>query len=237
MTAKDGDEVDTMGDVTINWVEDARVLTTTVSSATEYLIVDGDGDDDDDGNISVSLRLFDQYGNGIRQNSAGDAYIVTMTLDPEGHATDYVPTDDDDTTDADEGQQTSKTPSVSSSSSRRGMARALFAVDNIDRDTHELTVTFTVTQPARNANGGLDSVEDDVNNPDSLGVQLTYEAAPTDGDTRFADVAVASPRPRTMWSRPMCTWRPTRRTVTTPKSQSIRPTEALTPHRPLTGPP
>ena len=31
--------------------------------------------------ISVSVRLYDQYGNGIRQNAAGDAYQITLTLD------------------------------------------------------------------------------------------------------------------------------------------------------------
>ena len=43
------------------------------------MTVDGDGNDDD-ANINVSVRLYDQYGNGIRQNAAGDAYYVEMGI-------------------------------------------------------------------------------------------------------------------------------------------------------------
>ena len=180
--SEDGDEADTTGMVSINWVEDARVLTTTKSSATDYVIVEGMNIENHDANISVSLRLFDQYGYGIRQNAAGDAYIVTMSLDPDGHATDYVKdrTDDEDTGNTTEGRQLSKNPNVSSSSSRRGMARALFAVDNILANQHELEVTFTVEQPIRNEDGGLDSTPDVEGDEDTLGVQITYEKVRTD---------------------------------------------------------
>ena len=151
MTAKTAMTTDTMGMVMINWVEDDPVLTTTTSSATEYVIVDGDGDDDDDGNISVSVRLFDQYGNGIRQNAASDAYDVVMTLPAEGHETDTDP----DTDGYQAGDGIVKNPSVSSSSSRRGMARALFAVNKIGEATHSLQIAFDVRQPERNSDGEL----------------------------------------------------------------------------------
>ena len=170
--SEDSDNADTMGMVMINWVEDDPVLTTVTSSATEYVIVDGDGDDDDDGNISVSVRLFDQYGNGIRQNAAGDAYNVEMTLPATGHETDTDP----DTDGYQAGDGIVKNPSVSSSSSRRGMARALFAVNKIGEATHSLQIAFDVRQPERDSDGDLvDSVVDDVNDPDTLGVQINQQ--------------------------------------------------------------
>ena len=89
----DSDEADTTGTTRFNWVEDDAVYHHTTSSATEYVLVDGDGDADDDANISVSVRLYDQYGNGIRQNAAGDAYIVTMTL-PTTRSYDRLRSDD-----------------------------------------------------------------------------------------------------------------------------------------------
>ena len=188
MTAKTATNLNTTGMVRINWVEDARVLTTTKSSATDYVIVEGMNIENHDANISVSLRLFDQYGYGIRQNAAGDAYIVTMDLNETGHTTDYVKDRDDDeaTGNITQGRQLSKNPNVSSSSSRRGMARALFAVDNIAETQHSLAVTFTVEQPVRNDDGGLDSRPDDVNDPETLGVQITYVDVLT-------DVAVGEP--------------------------------------------
>ena len=51
-------------------------------SVTEYVIVDGDGDADDDANISVSARLLDQYGNGIRVDENGNAYRIIADASP-----------------------------------------------------------------------------------------------------------------------------------------------------------
>ncbi len=124
--SEDDSDADTEDTTRFNWVEDDAVYDHTTSSATEYVLVDGDGDADDDGSINISVRLYDQYGNGIRQNAAGDAYVVTMTLLSASHMTDIDP----DTTGIQEGDVV-KTPTVSSSSSRRGMARALFAVNQI----------------------------------------------------------------------------------------------------------
>ena len=184
----------TMGDVSFNWIELAPTYQKTETSGTEYVLVDGDGDDDDDATVSVTVRLYDQYGNGIRQNAAGDAYIVTATLVDTGHATDY---DEDE-----EGRQTTKTPSVSSSSSRRGMARALFAVDNIEASAgaHTLTVNFMVHQLERNADGELVDDDDDGNpdiatdavdsDVDAVMTDVYVEAKASDGDDKQVEVAM-----------------------------------------------
>ena len=179
--SEDGDELDTTGMIRINWVEDARVLTTTTSSATDYVIVEGMNVENHDANISVTLRLFDQYGNGIRQNPAGDAYNVLLSLPVDGHMTDADPDTPDRQT------PNTKNPSVSSSSSRRGMARALFAVDNIAEVTHSLQITFAVRQPQRNAATG-DLVDSDGNLAN--GIQIMYEIAPQAGETTFGAVNV-----------------------------------------------
>ena len=95
-------------------------------------------DADDDANISVSARLFDQYGNGIRVDENGDAYrSITLTLPEDGHMTDPDP-DTDGLPGNNYIDGVVKTPTISSSSSRRGMARALFAVNHIAAGTHSV---------------------------------------------------------------------------------------------------
>ena len=122
----------TMGDTSFNWVEDTRIYQKTDISATKYVLVEGTNIDNHDVTISVSARLYDQYGTGIRVDENGNAYRILLTIDGNGpagsgeHTTDINPNMPDVQT-----GDLVKGPSISSSSSRRGMARALFAINNI----------------------------------------------------------------------------------------------------------
>ncbi len=83
--------VNTMGSTSFNWVEDARTYEQTDISATDYVLVEGANTDNHDVNISVSARLLDQYGAGIRVDGNGNAYQITLTLASAGHMTDADP--------------------------------------------------------------------------------------------------------------------------------------------------
>ena len=173
----------TMGSVSFNWVEDTRVYQKTTVSATEYVLVEGTNIDNHDVSISVSARLFDQYGNGIRVDENGNAYRITLTLAQEGHETDINAVQ----TGIQRGPVV-KTPTISSSSSRRGMARALFAVNNIEAGTHSLTVAYAIADAAVDGDGELiDDVNDVAEEPVTLGVQIRYEAVATN-PTGMTDV-------------------------------------------------
>ncbi len=184
-----GGIVNTTGSTTFNWVEDTRVYQKTTISATQYVLVDGDGDADDDGNISVTARLLDQYGAGIRVDENGNPYRITLTLSGT-NGTDYQIDTDPDTTGIQATGAVTKTPSISSSSSRRGMARALFAVNQIARSTHGLNVNYQIADAEVNASGDL--VDSDTTTP---GVQPNYEnltdaaaSGSTDPDTADSDI-------------------------------------------------
>ena len=163
-----GGTANTMGSTMFNWVEDTRIYQKTTLSATNYVLVDGDGDDDDDANISVSARLLDQYGSGIREDENGNAYRITLTLGGT-NGTDYSIDTDPDQTGVQDTAAVTKTPSISSSSSRRGMARALFAVNNIAVATSGLNITSQVANADVDADGNL--VDSDATTD---GIQVTY---------------------------------------------------------------
>ncbi len=141
------------------------------------MLVEGTNIDNHDVSISVSARLYDQYGAGIRVDENGNAYQIRLTIDGNGPAG-----SGEHTTDIDPnmtGVQTGdlvKIPSISSSSSRRGMARALFAVNNIAADTHDLDVAYAVFDATINMEGELvDAMPDVADNPATLGLQITWE--------------------------------------------------------------
>ena len=135
-------EANTMGFTSFNWVEDTRVYQETDISSTEYVVVAGGGGVNDDANISVSARLLDQYGAGIRVDENGNAYRITLTLPTDGHMTDAIPADCRNR----QHDPIVKMPTISSSSSRRGMARALFAVN---QHRSEGKNTLVITYPDR----------------------------------------------------------------------------------------
>ncbi len=171
----EGTVVNTTGSVTFNWVEDTRIYQKATISATDYVLVDGDSDiNDDDANISVSARLLDQYGSGIRVDENGNAYQITLTLSGT-NGTDYSIDTDPDTDGVQDTEAVTKTPSISSSSSRRGMARALFAVNNIAASTHGLNVTYSVADANVDAEGNLADADNDATN----GIQPVYAAVGT----------------------------------------------------------
>nr|MCQ3805518.1 S-layer homology domain-containing protein [Acidimicrobiia bacterium] len=186
----EGSVVNTTGSTTFNWVEDTRIYQKTTIEATNYVLVDGDGDEDDDANINVSARLYDQYGNGIRVDENGNAYRITLTLGG-ANGTDYSIDTDPDTAGVQAVGAVTKTPSISSSSSRRGMARALFAVNNIAVGTHGLDVTFQIENADVDADGELtDSVVDDPADPTTLGLQIGYTSL-TDAEV-YGEAAAAT---------------------------------------------
>ena len=133
----------TMGSTTFNWVEDTRVYQKATISATEFVLVDGDGDEDDDASIRVTARLLDQYGDGIAEDSDGNAYRITLTLGGNGsqHFTDIDP----DTPGVQIGDLV-KTPSISTSIDSRGLAEAVFEVNDIAATTHSLDIAYQVAQ-------------------------------------------------------------------------------------------
>ena len=133
----------TMGSATFNWVEDTRVYQKATISATEFVLVDGDGDEDDDASIRVTARLLDQYGDGIAEDSDGNAYRITLTLGGNGsqHFTDIDP----DTPGVQIGDLV-KTPSISTSIDSRGLAEAVFEVNDIATTTHSLDIAYQVAQ-------------------------------------------------------------------------------------------
>jgi len=168
----DGDTAgaaNTTGSTTFNWVEDTRIYQKTTISATQYVLVDGDGDADDDGNISVSARLLDQYGAGIRVDENGNPYRITLTLGGT-NGTHYSIDTDPDTAGIQDTDAVTKMPSISSSSSRRGMARALFAVNQIATNTHGLNVTYQIADAEVDTDGNLVDGDAAVD-----GVQPNYE--------------------------------------------------------------
>ena len=151
--SEDPGDTKTIGAGAVNWIEEDPTFTEADDSGTTFVMVDGNGVDDD-ASISVSVRLYDQYGNGIRQNAAGDAYYVEMgivtadgTDDTVGHDTDY-------NSEMDE-QQVRKAPSVSSSASRRGLAKALFPIDNIIATKNVIRIGYMVQEINRNDDGEL----------------------------------------------------------------------------------
>ena len=77
--SEDPGDAETEGMGAVNWIEEDPTYTHADASGTTFVTVDGDGNDDD-ANINASVRLYDQYGNGIRQNAAGDAYYVEMGI-------------------------------------------------------------------------------------------------------------------------------------------------------------
>ncbi len=165
----EGTVVHTTGSVTFNWVEDTPTYQKTDISATKYVLVDGDGDEDDDANISVTARLLDQYGEGIRVDENGNPYRITLTLPDAGHNTDANAEED--------GIQSGdvvKTPSISSSSSRRGMARALFAVNQIAQTQHTLTIGYAIADADVNTDGTPVDADTDAD-----GIQFQYAAVAT----------------------------------------------------------
>ena len=155
----------TMGATTFNWVEDTPTYHHTTISATEYVLVDGE---DDDARISVSARLLDQYGQGIRVDPNGNAYRIVLTLDGNGtrHFTDIDPNTP--------GIQTTSdvvlTPSVGGGDTNRGMATASFAVGNIAPTTHSLRIGYQVARAQVDSEGVL--IDGD---PGTAGVQVTYQ--------------------------------------------------------------
>ena len=175
----------TVGSVTFNWVEDTPVYQKTAISATEHVLVDGDGDDAD---ISVSARLLDQYGEGIRVDDNGNAYRITLALDGNGseHFTDI----DADTPGVQATSDVVKTPSIRSGSSSRGMARASFSVNDIARTTHSLDIAYRIAQAQVDSEGLL--VDGD---PHTDGVQIIYQSltgATASGTTAPTNVYVAA---------------------------------------------
>ena len=186
----EGSVVNTTGSTTFNWVEDTRIYQKTTISATDYVLVDGDGDADDDGNISVSARLFDQYGAGVRVDENGNPYRITLTLGG-ANGTDYKIDTNPNATGIQDDAPVVKTPSISSSSSRRGMARALFAVNEISTATHGLNVTYQIANANVDGEGELlDAVTDDPTDPATLGVQIGYTNL--DDDEVYGLAAAAS---------------------------------------------
>ena len=154
--------VNTMGSTTFNWVEDTRTYQQTSIGATEYVLVEGTNTDNHDVSISVSARLLDQYGTGIRVDENGNAYRITLTIADAGHDTEDP---NDDTADINEALV--KTPTISSSSSRRGMARALFAINNIEAGKHHFAIGYQIAGARVNADGELvDNNGDEVTEPD-----------------------------------------------------------------------
>ena len=162
-----GGTPNTMGSTTFNWVEDTRVYHKTTISATEYVLVDGDGDEDDAADISVSARLLDQYGDGIRLDENGNAYQIILTLDGNGseHFTDVDP----DTPGVQATSDSVKTPDILSIG-ERGTAKALFSVQNIAATTHTLDIAYQIAQAQVDADGNL--VDSDGN---TRGIQPNYE--------------------------------------------------------------
>ncbi len=177
----------TMGTITFNWVEDTPVYQKTAISATEYVLVDGDGDGDD-ADISVSARLLDQYGEGIRLDDNGNAYRITLALDGNGseHFTDIDP----DTPGVQTISDVVKTPSIRSGSSSRGMAAASFSVNDIARTTHSLDIAYRIARAQVDSEGLL--VDGD---PHTDGVQIIYQSltgATASGTTAATNVYVAA---------------------------------------------
>ena len=158
----------TMGGITFNWVEDTPVYQKTAISVTEYVLVDGDGDDDD-ADISVSARLLDQYGEGIRVDENGHAYRITLTL--AGNGSEHFTDADPDTPGMRTTSNVVETPSIGSSTSNRGMARALFAVNNIAQTTHSLDIAYQIAQAEVDSEGVI--VDGDA---DTDGVQINYRS-------------------------------------------------------------
>ena len=182
--------VNTMGMTSFNWVEDTRTYQKTTASATEYVIVEGTNIDNHDVSISVSARLFDQYGTGIRVDENGNAYRITLTLAQDGHMTDIDP----NTTGIQRGDVV-KTPTISSSSSRRGMARALFAVNNVDADKHNFAISYQIADVNVDADGDVDPDVDgnpvyaDVDVPDDADAGVTGDATENPDGLTYVYVA------------------------------------------------
>ena len=177
----EGSVVNTTGSTMFNWVEDTRIYQKTTISATDYVLVDGDGDADD-GNISVSARLLDQYGAGIRVDENGNPYRITLTLGGT-NGTNYRIDTDPDTSGIQPDGLVTKTPSISSSSSRRGMARALFAVNQISTSTHGLNVSYQIADAEVTEAGVLVDADNDATN----GIQPNYQNVAGDAASGTTD--------------------------------------------------
>ena len=184
-----GDMAHTGGETTFNWVEDTRIYQKTTISATQYVLVDGDGDADDDGNISVSARLLDQYGAGIRVDENGNPYQITLTL-AGTNGSDYSIDTDPDTAGIQDTGPVFKTPSISSSSSRRGMARALFAVNQIAQGTHGLNINYQIANANVDSQGDLEDADNAIE-----GIQIGYTNLTAGEVYRQVDAARGSTDP------------------------------------------
>ena len=111
--------------------------------------------------------MLDQYGQGIRVDPNGNAYRITLTL--AGNGTLYFTDTDPDTPGIQTTSDVVHTPGIGGGGTNRGMATALFAVDDIAPTTHSLRIAYQVAQ-ARVDSGGV-LIDGDTGAP---GVQITY---------------------------------------------------------------